>query len=696
MGITRKTGRWPNIALGNVIVVLASLVTILVLSGAQAFGQYSGIGVVDPTTALDVNGTGLFRNGNTATNFTNDQLLIGSATFDRYKHSIKSRHNSANAAGNALDFYLWDAGVDALLTTGTQHVMTLEGFDGGRVGIGTTSPDAKLHVNGTGTTTAFQLVTDQDNRQTILLRRTNNANEIGIGFQNSGLAFGSAIFHRDQSEGDGLGEGLSIASIGNDVNPQNLGETATFKTDGTVRFHTYGTGTNDDASPARMLGVQADGDLVEVPLASLVDDENIYTTDGTIASNRAVTQGNFDLNFDANTLVVDGSANRVGIGTAAPVNRLTVGAPIAVGSYAYAEASATIFTNVTNGGNAIAAPAELFHLAREGVGGQAWGNRASFALSRYENSSVNSRTQLDFNLSHTGFNTDNTVLSLRSSGNVGIGTSSPDARLDVEGGRVRFSDYGNNAITGTATSILGVEADGDLVEVSTSSLSENIYNTNGTLTANRAVTQGNFDLNFDANTLVVSGDDNFVGIGTDSPTEKLQISNGVIYANGEGSGLIVDNVGKRVGLMKYNGKEAGIWRIAAQDFEIGRITGGAGSTDVSGVAGNTYTTDLYVADDGNVGIGTTGPGSRLEVAGRTTTTDFTMTNGATNGYVLQSNAAGDATWVDAAALAVTGDNLGDHTATENIQTNGFWLSNDGGDEGVFVEADGDVLNGIET
>jgi len=38
----------------------------------------------------------------------------------------------------------------------------------------------------------------------------------------------------------------------------------------------------------------------------------------------------------------------------------------------------------------------------------------------------------------------------------------------------------------------------------------------------------------------------------------------------------------------------------------------------------------------------------------------------------------------------TGDDLGDHIATQNIETDGHWLSNDGGDEGVFVDSDGNV------
>jgi len=41
--------------------------------------------------------------------------------------------------------------------------------------------------------------------------------------------------------------------------------------------------------------------------------------------------------------------------------------------------------------------------------------------------------------------------------------------------------------------------------------------------------------------------------------------------------------------------------------------------------------------------------------------------------------------------SVTGDNLGDHRATQNIVLRGFWLSNDGGSEGLRVDDSGNVI-----
>ncbi len=55
----------------------------------------------------------------------------------------------------------------------------------------------------------------------------------------------------------------------------------------------------------------------------------------------------------------------------------------------------------------------------------------------------------------------------------------------------------------------------------------------------------------------------------------------------------------------------------------------------------------------NVGIGTTTPTERLDVAGKTRTTNFQMTQGASNGFVLRSDNLGNASWVSSTTLPVT-------------------------------------------
>lgn len=48
---------------------------------------------------------------------------------------------------------------------------------------------------------------------------------------------------------------------------------------------------------------------------------------------------------------------------------------------------------------------------------------------------------------------------------VGINTTNPQAQLEVSGGNVRFSEYGTGAQLGSPSQILGVDTDGDIIEL---------------------------------------------------------------------------------------------------------------------------------------------------------------------------------------------------------------------------------------
>jgi hypothetical protein len=126
-------------------------------NGASYFnGGNVGVGTSTPDCRLDVSASGgasgsnkvlRLRAGNNTTYFGNSQVVLSWNGGTDYSHAIKSRHNSAADAGNAIDFYVWDYGTDAAGAVGTKHVMSL---DGGNVGIGTTSPNTAYRLQVVG------------------------------------------------------------------------------------------------------------------------------------------------------------------------------------------------------------------------------------------------------------------------------------------------------------------------------------------------------------------------------------------------------------------------------------------------------------------------------------------------------------------------------------------------------------------
>ena len=76
----------------------------------------------------------------------------------------------------------------------------------------------------------------------------------------------------------------------------------------------------------------------------------------------------------------------------------------------------------------------IFRISKPGVSSISYPSVCDFAIKRYEVDGVRARTQLDFNLTNDNSSTpDETVMSLRSNGNVGIGEEEPAYTLHVDG-----------------------------------------------------------------------------------------------------------------------------------------------------------------------------------------------------------------------------------------------------------------------
>ncbi len=270
------------------------------------------------------------------------------------------------------------------------------------------------------------------------------------------------------------------------------------------------------------------------------------------------------------------------------------------------------------------------------------------------------------------------------SGNVGIGTTTADAKLEL---------YNAGGTTSMKITKDGTQS-GELYFLNGNNGSQGT-----TLTLNSAehfVVQNNIadkDIFFNINDggvqtdlLFLDGGVSRVGILNAAPDYELDVSGDISIDNSlvhnDDDNTFLSFTPDRIQLFAGSVSSSRI-DIQASDSEV--AVNEAGLQWDFRAEGDTDPNLLFVDGSAdNVGIGTAMPTAKLEVAGQVKIT------GGTPGLnkVLTSDASGLASWTNASALDI--DNLGNHIATENVQLNDFYLSNDGGNEGIRIDNAGNV------
>ncbi|MBI5465974.1 MAG: hypothetical protein HY974_01645, partial [Candidatus Kerfeldbacteria bacterium] len=255
------------------------------------------------------------------------------------------------------------------------------------------------------------------------------------------------------------------------------------------------------------------------------------------------------------------------------------------------------------------------------------------------------------------------VLTWMDTGNVGIGTASPGAKLDVRDGNLVLSDadvahgmtdlsptnvWGSispadanagglvfNALTDTGTdyplTLRGVFGSTDSTDT-VPAVRVSGAKKSGTGSQALAAAETVFQVqNYGTNLVTVLGDGN-VGIGQTVPTSKLDVTTGGLgVTQTTSSGLaLVNTTAAAVGAQQISpalrwsgfGWQTGTSTSQAVDFRsyVVPVQGAANPTGYlsfgSSVNGAAYSDgQMVITTAGNVGIGTTGPGAKLHVNG---------------------------------------------------------------------------------
>lgn len=555
-----------------------------------------------------------------------DTWSAGGTAFNAIKMNVT---DSASAAGSKLI---------TLQTNGAEHFSVSKagvGYFSGNVGIGTGSPATRLSVAGTVTVTDGTI--DMSTGYSIRWGGAASGIYAGSGTQDMVFTVGSSERMRVNGSSGNVGIGTSTPGVRLDVSTTSAGGTAEV-----LRLSNPGGGANTQAQMSFSTtfttygtitgGYGAAAPQMTFNLPSATAGNYIWQISGTERM-RLSSAGNLGLGVSPtavsnySVLAIKGRA----AGQSALINFFD-GADTPTGSlqsdtnYGFLAGTSgarpfAVFTNgsermtvtgVGNVGIGTGSPANRLVISNAGTNGFEF-NTTDNVFQTYNRSTGAYVDFSAYSLNHRIFTGSSPTERMRvdSAGNVGIGTSSPTTKLEVSGTgeqTFRITSVIDGSVATPRGSFISYRSGSAQVETARISSFNRFANLFG----------GNLEFsvlnssNVMQTSMVIDRDGN-LGVGTSSPSQRLVVAGSQINNVADDAyGIALNATTGNVRVLPYASAYSGSALIA---YNTGYAGLGPFSIDASRTQFYTNSQErVRIDSSGNVGIGTSSPAARLEVA----------------------------------------------------------------------------------
>ena len=557
---------------------------------------YVGIGTTNPTQKLEIS------------EGTNYALKIFNPDIGGGYWNITQTDNAFSTGGGKLIFV-----PDSTTSANATVVFT----NSGSVGIGTTDPQYKLDVSGSANITTLFLAGTQIAASANELNLTHGRSGTLLDSVNIGTYATTSVTAGLGLTGGGAGGALTLnigSGSGITVNADNIDIDTV--TTGTTSTTSNNSGLELTANGVRLLGGCGANQVLGWNTATSTWKCSAVTDLGAGLGNVAGSGITGQLAFwnsssnitGTNNLFWDTANNKLGIGTATPKNSLDIAGSVAIGAYAG--------TNT--------APAN----------------------------------------------------GLIVSGYVGLGTTNPDAQLELGGGNILLANntqYQMRNSSGTALNLATLNNSNNIYFGSTSG--NNVYLSSGD--SQRIYFRDNTTIN-----MLIDGSTGNIGVGTTNPAQRFQVnnstSNPVVITSGGLVGIGLTSPGYQLDVSgsanMTNLYIAGV-RVTSSTSELNKLTGATLTTaELNKLSGVLTTTSEFNLLSGRTGI-LLDTNNVSSYATTGVTAGGGLSGGGTTGLLALNIGAGPGVTVNADDISIDASTLG---ATSTTSSNsGLEVSADG-------------------